>query len=331
MRPVWVSGRSLFGIRAWLASRPIRAGSTRLGWVYLVAVVLLWGSGPLAIGLGVGDEGGFGPLWLGSSRLLVAGGLLVVLSGLRGGGLWPTGGLWRPASAGLIGWSVGNGAQIFAQTEASASLAALIVGLSPAFALGLDALWARRRPAAHHLLAVALGLGGLALLVGGGAGDETALWAIGALLLAAVGWAAAAVSEQRRPVLTSPTLSAGWQMLWGGAGLTVAALASGELLPAPTLVGGLAWVWLTLPCAALGFLTWVEVLRRLPVAIAMTQPTLSTIVAVWLGVRFMGDSLSTSAGLGMGVTILGAALAAIPSTARLRIPTWRWRRGSQAI
>lgn len=330
MRPVWVSGRSLFGVRAWLASRSIPQGSARAGWVYLTIVVLLWGSGPIAIGLGVGEGGGFGPLWLGSSRLLVAGLALLLVSVLRGGGFWPAGGPWRPAAAGLIGWSVGNGAQVFAQTEASASMAALIVGLSPAFALGLDAAWARRRPAPHHLLAVALGLGGLALLVGGDSEGETALWAIGALVLAALGWAAAAVSEQRRPVMASPTISAGWQMLWGGGGLLAAALLSGEPLPEPTLIGGMAWGWLAISCAALGFLAWIEVLRRLPVAIAMTQPTLSTVVAVGIGASLLGDTLTGGTILGMGVTLLGAALAAVPSSVRFGLLLRRRRTSLRA-
>lgn len=316
----------LIGVGGWVAV-PGRAASA-VGWGHLALVVLLWGSGPVAIGYGVSADGGFGPLWLGASRLLLAAGVLIAVGAARGYGFWPRSGLVRPILAGLIGWSVGNGAQVFAQTHATASVAALIIGLSPVFALALDSLWEGRLPAVHHVLAVAISLGGLALLIGGASGD-TPLWAVGMLVLAALGWAAAAVLERRRPVLAAPSLSAGWQMLWGGLGLWIAAVLTGEPLPTPTLVGWLAWAWLALACAAVGFLSWIEVLRRMPVALAMTQPTLSTAVAVCLGALLLAETLEGGAILGMMLAFVGAGLAAIPPgpLRKRRVPQWMRRGG----
>lgn len=303
MRFVRLDGRG-FGL-----DRP----ASGLGWLHLAVVVLLWGSGPIAIGVGVSPEGGFGPLWLGSSRLLVAALILLVVGRLRGHALWPAGGPLKAIAVGAIGWSVGNGAQTFAQTDAPASLAALIVGLSPACAIALDASLAKRLPAPHHLLAVVFGLLGLGLLVLGDGPLIAPPWAIGLLVLAAVGWAAASVIEGRRPVAAAPSISAGWQMLAGGAGLLAAAIVAGEPVPLPSAAGWVAWAWLALACAAVGFLSWIEVLRRLPVALAMTQPTLSTVVAVWLGALLLGEVLGSGAAVGMIATLIGAALAAVPA------------------
>jgi drug/metabolite transporter (DMT)-like permease len=309
--------------------RPIggeRSGSL-VGFLCLGLVVLLWGSGPVAIGVGVSAAGGFGPLWLASTRILLAGVILLGVGRLRGYRVWPERGPWRAAVAGLIGWSIGNGAQVFAQTEVAASVAALVVGLSPAFAVALDAAWARRWPAVHHAIAVALGLAGLAVLVGGGGTGDAAIWAVGLLALAAAGWAAASVLERHRPVRAAPSLSAGWQMVFGGLGLLVAALVGGEPLPSPTTAGWIAWAWLALACAGVGFLAWIEVLRRLPVALAMTQPTLSTVVAVGLGAYLLGESLPAGAVPGVLLAVGGAALAAIPERAPWRALLSRLGRG----
>ena len=287
-----------------------------IGLAALALVVLLWGSGPIAIGVGVSPEGGFGPLWLASTRILVAGALLLGVGWARGLPIWPEGGPVRSWIAGIVGWSFGNGAQIVAQTETTASVAAVIVGLSPALAIAFDAAWSRRLPALHHVAAVGLGLGGVALLVGG-AGGALAPVPVALLLLAAAGWAFAAVLERQRPLRAAPSVSAGWQMLAGGAGLALAAVATGEPLPAPSTLGWLSWAWLALACAAVGFLAWIEVLRRLPVTLAMTQPTLSTLVAVWLGAALLGEALHGAALVGVGVTLAGAALAAVPAGFRL--------------
>jgi probable blue pigment (indigoidine) exporter len=295
-------------LRAWLA-RP-----ATVGLLLLAGVILAWGSGPLAVDRAL--AGGMGPLWLAATRLLVAGSLVLIVARLRGrpvglGRAWVRVGL-----TGLLGWSVGNGLQVVAQQDVPSSVAALLLGLSPALAVLLDAAWARRWPGLCRVIGVVAGLVGLVWLVGGGGLGLVGPWPVLLLLLAALGWGAAAVWEARSSTAVAPSVSAGWQMLSGGLGLGLSALALGEPLPLATAEGWGAWAWLTLVCGALGFLGWVEVLRRVPVPLAMTQPGLSTLVAVGLGAAFLGERLGPEALPGVGLVLLGAGLSAVPPRPR---------------
>ena len=69
----------------------------------LGVVALVWGAGPLAIGVAVGDGGGFGPLWLNGTRLLLAGVVLLGIAALRGQPVAPRGQLPLLVGLGLVG------------------------------------------------------------------------------------------------------------------------------------------------------------------------------------------------------------------------------------
>jgi probable blue pigment (indigoidine) exporter len=297
----------------------------------LITVVVVWGCGYLAIGAAVSPDGGFGPLWLSGSRLLVAGLVLLAWERSRGGAL-PDPRRWGPmAVAGLLAWGLGSGLQVLAQRTVSPGLAALVMGATPALTVALDAAVARTLPTTGQLGAVGLGFAGLALLVGAaptGVGGGALL-----LLLAALAWSAATVWEARRPTPATPLVTAGGQMLAGGAGLSLLALVTGEPLPAPTALGWVSWAWLAFGCGALGFPLWLAVVRALPVHLTMTQPTLSPVVAVMLGWLVLGDALGPTTLLGMALALVGAFQAARLGHERSHAPAPTvfapsWRRGA---
>jgi drug/metabolite transporter (DMT)-like permease len=284
----------------------------RTGWFLLALVIVLWGAGPMSIGVAVGPDGGFGPLWLNASRLTVGGLTVLGLAALRGRPLVPQRGLVRLVVIGLIAWTLGSGVQVIAQTEVPSGLAALVLGLGPGLTMLLEAGIDRRLPGIQQILGILAGVVGLALLVGGGAADGAGVVPILLLLLAAVAWGGAAVAQARFPTDASPLVAAGWQMIAGGVGLVLLAVGTSEPLPSPTPAGWAAWAFLAFGAAAVGFLAWIEVLRRLPVMVAMTQPTLSTVVAVALGVVVLGEPIGAVALLGVVLSIAGAAGAATP-------------------
>jgi drug/metabolite transporter (DMT)-like permease len=281
------------------------------GFIFLVVVVVVWGSGPMAIGYAVSEPGGFGPLWLNGTRLVVAAVGLLAIAAARGVRLVPVSGAWRALVAGLVGWSAGNGLQFVAQTEVASGLTAVITGLSPAMALLLESAIDRKWPALVHTAGALLGAISLWFLVGGEGGGASVRGVL-LLLASAAGWATGAVLEGRFPARAPPIVSAAWQMGAGGIGLCAAAWAVMEPLPAPSPWGWVAWAWLAVGCAAIGFLAWVEVLRRLPIVLAMTQPTLSTLISVALGAWVLGEGVGPWVAVGVALAVFGAALCIVP-------------------
>lgn len=293
----------------------------RFGLALLAGVILLWGAGPLAISVAVGPEGGFGPLWLNGSRLIFAGLALLVVLLLRGRSVLPGPALGSLIGLGLVGWSLGSGLQVIAQKEVASGLAALVLSLGPALTLLFESAADRRPPALVHVLGASAGLTGIGLILSGGGLGEGAALGVLLLLGAAASWAGAAVLQARFPANTAPGVSAAWQMLAGGGGLVLAAVGTGEPLPLPSSSGLAAWAYLAVGAGAIGFLAWVEVLRRVPVVAAMSQPTLSTLVAVGLGHLLLGEHLGEQALLGIPLAVLGAAATLLPRDTRLpRLP-----------
>lgn len=266
----------------------------------LVLLSAMWGSGYLAADLALTD--GFGPLWLQSSRLVVAGGLLCLLA-WRQGSPFP-----RRASVlatGTLAWTVGSGLQTVAQQTVPPGTTALIMGLGPAVAVSMSSAVEQRLPSRLEGAGLVLGLVGLTLLVGPSLGlSSGVLW----LMLACLGWSGAAVWESKICCGAGALATAALQTCAGGIGLTILALSLGEPLPSVGTTGLAGWLWLTVICAALGLPLWLWLLRVLSVSTAMLQATLSPMIAAGLGWLLLGESWTLLGKLGMLGVLLGAGL-----------------------
>ena len=265
----------------------------------LVLISTLWGSGYLAAEVALAD--GFGPLWLQGSRLLIASGILAWLA--RGQG-HPFPRRVSVLATGTLAWTVGSGLQTVAQQTVPPGTTALIMGSGPVVSVALGSLLDRRLPSALEGIGLAVGLGGLALLVGPSLGGSAGVpW----LLLATVGWSGAAVWEARSGCGAGPLAIAAVQMGIGGIGLTAMALFFAEPLPHLGLAGLAGWGWLTVACAALGMPLWLWILRILPMSVAMLQCTLSPVVAA-AGGMVLGETWPAAGKVGMVAVLLGAWL-----------------------
>src|SRR5712671_5328478 len=128
------------------------------------AVYLVWGSTYLAIRYAVAT---LPPLLMAGARFVIAGAILLLWARLRGSRR-PTKTDWI---TGLVSGALlllgGNGAVVWAEQKVPSGVAALLVAVVPLWMVLLD--WLRpggRRPATAVFVGLALGLAGLALLVG---------------------------------------------------------------------------------------------------------------------------------------------------------------------
>jgi len=290
------------------ADDPTRDSARRAGLVHLSIVYIVWGSTYLAIRLAVRPEGGFPPFALGALRMLFAGGILVGWAALRRLRV----ALSRRdvatlAAAGLLMLPLGNGLVNWAEQRADSSYAALLLGSLPIWTAVIESVLDRRRPTPRLALSLAVGFGGLVLLVApelatAGAADAGA---IVALLVAPIMWALGSVLQTRRPVSVGPIVSAGYLHLFGAAGFLVLFLGLGEALPRPSMAAWGAFAYLVLAGSVVAFTSFVRVLRLLPTRVVMTYAYVNPVIAVVLGAILLKERIPPVAIGGMALVLLG--------------------------
>jgi drug/metabolite transporter (DMT)-like permease len=270
------------------------------------AIYVLWGSTYLAIRLAIDT---LPPFLMAGSRFLVAGAILFAF-GRRSGRPMPSARhWWNAAVASVPLFVLGNGGVTWAEQAVPSGAAALVVATLPAWLLLLD--WGyggRPRPRAVELVGIGLGVAGVAVLTAPGGVDPVGA---GVLMLAAVAWAAGSLFSRYADLPASPILSAGMQMLVGGALLVVLGIAVGEGgrldLAAASWQSFLAWAYLTaVAVVALPAYTWL--LTAASPALVGTYAFVNPIVAVVLGWTIAGEELAGRTDAAAALVVLGVIL-----------------------
>ncbi|GAC1517373.1 MAG: drug/metabolite exporter YedA [Gemmatimonadaceae bacterium] len=302
-----------FPTAAFAAPAPARSEPTRAKVIAaFLAIYLIWGSTYLAIRFAVET---LPPFLMVGVRFLVAGTLLYAWSRLRGARA-PTLIQWR--SAAIIGGlllMVGNGGVVWAEQRLPSGLTALLV-VVPFWMVVLE--WVRprgRRPSGAVLAGLALGLAGLALLVGPdafhGVGTVDPVGAV-VVVFASLAWAGGSLYSRSAPLPASPLLTTGMEMLAGGALLTIGAIALGEprtLHPALVSARSLgALLYLITFGSLLGFTAYVWLLKVAAPAKVATYAYVNPVVAVYLGWALAGEAVSPRTGIAAAIIIAAVAL-----------------------
>jgi drug/metabolite transporter (DMT)-like permease len=289
---------SLHKTRATMTKLDLRERSNRIKLVLaFAAVYVIWGSTYLGIKYAIET---LPPLLMAGSRFLIAGSVLYAWARFKG-----------EKHPGLISWRAGliiggllllggNGMVVLAERDVPTGLAALLIATEPLMIVLLD--WARpggARPGIRVALGLLLGLIGMVILIGpvglAGGGHVAPLGAA-LLIFATISWAAGSLYAARGRSTASPTMSAGIQMLAGGALLSVAGLLRGE---AGTLVfsdvslrSGGALVYLIVFGSLIGFTSYSWLLRVASPSLVSTYAYVNPVVAVLLGWALAGEPLT---------------------------------------
>ena len=279
----------------------------------LAIVYLVWGSTYLAIHLVVE---GIPPLMSSAIRNFCAGPILFAFLKWRGAP-WPTWRQWRNgALIGFMMMGLGNGLVCVAETRVPSGLAALIIAGTPVFAIlfawGLFGV----RPRLLEWLGIALGLAGMGLLnLDLHAAASPAYVAV--LFVAGASWAGATVLQPRLDLPKGP-MSAAVQMLGGGSSLVVMAALHGERLDVATVPSSawLALAYLVVFGSIVAYTAFVYVIGHSRPALATSYAYVNPVVAVGLGVLFVGETVSGPMLAGMAVILSGVGLLMIGSRRR---------------
>lgn len=281
-----------------------------LGLFHLGVVYVVWGSTFLAIRVAVREGSGFAPFIMAGSRILIASAMLFVIARIAKQRLRPTKAeLLVVAASGLLLWTGGNGLVTWSEQRVHAGPAALVIATVPIWIGLIEAYLDRRTPSLLLVLALALGLLGVAVLsvpflTSGVRADGLSILA---LVFAAISWSLGSTLQSRRPVKLEPYSSSAYQNLFGALGFLAVSFLISEPTPSPIPEAWAAWLYLIIFGSVIGFTSFVQTLRLLPLSVATTNAYVNPVVALILGAILLAEPITPYTIVGTALVLLGVA------------------------
>lgn len=256
-----------------------------------MAIYFLWGGTFLAIRIAVLQ---IPPFFTAGLRFFIAGTLLYGFMRLRGEPA-PSAAQWRSIAVTALCMFVATyGALFWAEQFVPSGITAVIEATLPITTIGFEVFLFRQQPFSWRMaLAVGLGFCGVAGLLMKNGEQPLALLPCLVILAGGAAWSLGAVLTRSLPRPRSLPLTAGAQMMLGGAVLLALSQATGELEPFPHVSLRAAWALLYLIVAGslLGFTAYVWLLARMPATRVASHAYVNPLVAVALG-YFAGELLT---------------------------------------
>jgi drug/metabolite transporter (DMT)-like permease len=279
-------------------------------WIALLLVYVLWGSTYFGIKVAVET---IPPLLAAGSRFLVAALLLAAILAWRGTSLRVSRReLGSSAIAGVLLLGLGVGLVHVAETRIDSSIAAMIAGTVPLQIIGLRLL-AGESPARATRLSTLAGLAGLLLVVAPGLGEGSTALGLAIMISGTISWTTGSFLSKRLALPRDPFVATAWEMALGGTFLLVGALAFGEYGDVDSatfaLDSVLAWAYLVVMGSLVGFSAYAWLLRVAPISLVVTHQYVNPLVAIALGMAFLGERPSPLALIGAGIVISAVYLA----------------------
>ncbi|MFL5580044.1 MAG: EamA family transporter [Gemmatimonadaceae bacterium] len=286
------------------------------------AVYVIWGSTYLGIMYAIRT---IPPFLMAGSRFVLAGGIMLLASRLRGeereapAGT-TTGAMWRSlAIVGLLLFVGGNGGVVWAEQRVPSGLTALLVSMAPIFFVLME--WMRpggRRPTRGVTAGLVLGALGMGILVGPdqlAGGQRTDLVGALVLIVASVTWAAGSLHARYAKLPAAPLFVSGAQMVTGGFLMLALGLAVGEArgfsLAQVSSTSWIAFAYLLTFGSLVGFTAYSWLLKKVSPAKASTYAYVNPLVAVFLGWAIAGEAVTARTLIAAAVIVGGVALITI--------------------
>ena len=267
------------------------------------AIYVIWGSTFLAIRVAVLLV----PPWLCAGvRFFTAGSLLFGF--MKGRGVpWPTAVEWRSlATVGALMFALTYGALFWAEQFVPSGITSVLEATIPLFTVMLEVLVLRQQRFEWRVaVAVVVGFAGVAvMLLHGGSSGFGVVPAL-VILGGSMAWSLGAVLTRSLPLPKSRPLTAGAQMMMGGAVLLVLSAATGEMgrVHAVPLRAAVALVYLIVAGSLVAFSAFVFLLGRMPASRVASHAYVNPVVALGLGWLVAGEEISARTLVGVGLVI----------------------------
>lgn len=264
----------------------------RLAYFAWIGVCLLWGT--TYFGIKVSLES-MPPALMGGLRWTIAGTLLVVYLVARGEKLPPRSRWGSIALLGFLLLGLGNGGVVFAEQWVPSGLAAVLVASSPFWMAGVESmLRGGERLTRAGIIGLIVGFSGIVILVWPdlttSASDGRFVAGVVALQIACAGWALGSSYSRRQGQKDNILGATAYQMLAGGLMMVAAGTVRGEwgdlFFTTRTTT---ALLYLSTLGSIGGFVAYTYALRHLPISFVSLYAYINPIIAVALGVLFLGE------------------------------------------
>ena len=282
-------------------------------WIALIAIYLIWGSTYLAIRYVVETI----PPFMSAGMRFISAGVLLYAWRIAKGDPVPTRRQWR--DAGIIGLLLllgGNGLVSWAEQFVPSGIAALLISTVPIWMVVIESLRpGGEKPTVRAIIGLALGFGGVALMIGPGelSTQIGALHPLGLIALpaAALLWSFGSVHSKSADLPKSSLMTTSIEMLVGSAGLFLVATLQGEWARF-SLANVYSTSWIGLVYLAIvgslgGFVAYAYLLQNAPISLISTYAYVNPVIALLLGAAIAQEALDGRT-IFAAVVILGAVI-----------------------
>lgn len=282
-------------------------------WWLLGALTIAWGFNWTAMKVALSDVSPW------TFRALCLGlGSAVLFAVLRASGqslAVPKGQRARLAMLAFVNITCWNLLVAFGLLTVPSGRAAILAYTMPAWSIPMSIWLLHERVTARKLAGLALGMGGLVLLLG----DASATLGhapLGSLLVlgAAVSWALGTVLQKRFPMSMPAGAYTAWIMLLGGVPIILGALIFDDLRSLATigLWPALGIVYNVLVAFAFAHWAWIKIATSVPVSVFSLSMLIIPVVGVLSGMLFLGERPSWLEYAALGLVLTSLLSVVIP-------------------
>ena len=275
------------------------------------AIYILWGGSFLAIREIVAVTP---PFFAAGFRFFLAGLLLILYSGLRGGGACSRRQWMGAATLGFIMFTCMYAGLFWAEIRVPSGIAAVISAMIPVWIfIGEFAILRTQKATPLSILGVALGFAGVVILAWKAPGShaQASAFTLLVLIAATLCWAGGTLWSRKLALPKLQTLNAGWQMAVGGALLLLLSATAGEMHHMPPLATllqpkiVLSMVYLVFAASILAFTAYVWLIAHEPTTRVASYAYVNPVIALFAGAVLADERLSALQMVGVLLVLAG--------------------------
>lgn len=299
------------------AQRSKGISKSQLTWLSLWTVYLIWGSTYFAIAYVIES---MPPLLAMGIRFLIAGLLLALIISIRQGTSElkiPRAELKSSLLMGFLLLGFGIGTVSIAQAYVPSGIVALIIAALPLW-IAIFRTISGERLVKLSWLGLVIGFAGVALLLKPGSitpvseieNSKLFLFML-LVLLGNIGWALGTFLAPRFPLPKNTLVFTAYEMLAGGASLTLAGFIKGESISDFLDATSRSWLWffyLVFFGSIAAYTAYLWLVANAPVSLTATYAYVNPIIAVALGAIFLDELITSAYAIGGLIILIGVIL-----------------------